>query len=260
MRNAIRKLLYMAAVALLCIAPSAFADNTLTLVNGNANYGMGGVYTSPYLVSVNGSPVLMICDDFLTNVSLGQSWSAGETPLTALSNESSPNSNVKFDHSGSPSPDANENAAQQMWDYATAAYLANELMTSPLAMANNFGNETAGEISFAIWGIFDTQLLDSAYQAGLSSGAEGKLTSVELTAASNFLAIARAATSGVTDFSTLPNVTIYTSNPQTGSGSSQEFLKVTVAEPPSPVFLGLNLLAMAGLILVVRRRFAGSVR
>ena len=77
-----------------------------------------------------------------------------------------------------------------------------------------------GKISYAIWGIFDTPLLMNSYQAGLSAGAEGKLTSTELMAAQTYLSTARAATSGVTDLSTLPHLTIYTSSPQTGTGSS----------------------------------------
>jgi hypothetical protein len=243
----------LAVAALLCVAASAFADDSLKLVGTNASYPMGGVYTSPYSVSVNGQTELMICDDFLTNIGVGYSWSATESSLTALSNESSPSTQVKFDH------DANNTATQQMWDYATAAYLANELMTSPQATADNFGNETAGEISFAIWGVFDPLLLTQSYQNTLLPGAEGKLKQTQLDAANQFLSIARAATNGMTDFSTLPHVAIFTSNPQTGYGSSQEFLKVTMAEPPSPALLGLDLLAVAGLILIARRRVASSV-
>lgn len=258
MTKAMSKSLYLGA-ALLCVAGSAFADN-LTLKNANANYVMGGVYTSPYGISVNGGPAaLMICDDFLTDISLGYSWSAGATQLTALSNESSPSTQVKFDHAGSPSPVSNDNAAQQMADYAAAAYLANQLMTLPAATANNWGNEVAGEISFAIWGIFDTPLLTTSYQTSLSSGAVGKLTQTQLNAASQFLSNARTATNGVTDLSTLPNVTIYTSSPQTGSGSSQEFLRVSMAEPPSPALIGLEFFAVAGLIFIGRRRLARSV-
>jgi hypothetical protein len=243
----------LTAAALLCVAASAFADN-LTLDNASAYYVMGGVYTSPYTITDNttNQTTLMICDDFLTNISLGYSWNASITSLTALSGESSPSTQVKFD---------NDNAAQQMWDYATAAYLANELMA-----LSSFGNETAGEFSYAIWGIFDTQLLNSAYQAGLAAGAEGKLNSTQLTAADNYLSQARAATIGVyngtTSLSSLPyatDVTIYTSSPKTGTGSSQEFLKVTMAEPPSPALLGLDLLAVLGVILIARRRLAGAV-
>ena len=132
---------YCVAGLLTCFAAGAFATPSLTLVDANANYVMGGVYTSPYNISVNGGiPTLMICDDFLTDIGLGYTWSATISSLTALHGELSPSNQVKFDHIGSPSPVANDTATQQIWDYATAAYLANELTS-----LQSYGNEAAGE-------------------------------------------------------------------------------------------------------------------
>lgn len=251
--------LKMAIVLSACLASCAFASDSLTLVNPNAYYPMGGVYTSPYLITVNGTPMLLICDDFLTDIGIGYQWSATSSTVSALANESSPSMAVKFDHPGSPSPDSNETVAQQKLDYATAAYLANELMTLPAATANNWGNETAGEISYAIWGIFDTQLLTQSYQNSLAPGAVGKLSGGELSQAQAFLSTAQAAVvkNGAVDFSALPNVTIYTSTPQNGSGSSQEFLRVSMAEPSYPAVLAVDLLAVVGLMVVLRRRITG---
>ena len=65
-----------------CLGASAFAEDHLALQNVGAGFGMGGVFTSPYGISIDGSaPVLMICDDFSTEISLGQTWNAVETSL-----------------------------------------------------------------------------------------------------------------------------------------------------------------------------------
>src|SRR5262245_28542722 len=62
------------------------ATDTLKLVNAGSGYVMGGVYTSPYGVAIDGSPTptLLICDDFETNVSIGQTWTAIPTTLADL--------------------------------------------------------------------------------------------------------------------------------------------------------------------------------
>ena len=110
--------LYGTALLVACLVSGARADN-LTLLDAGANAAMGGVYTSPYTVSVNGTPTLLICDDFTTDVSLGQNWTASATTLTTVN--SSTIAGLKF--SGRP------NAAAQ--NYVTAAVLAAQLMSLP---------------------------------------------------------------------------------------------------------------------------------
>ena len=64
------------AVAVLCIAPSALADTSITLT-GAGNNPVDGIYVGPYYATVNGvanTPV--ICDDFADEVYLNESWGA----------------------------------------------------------------------------------------------------------------------------------------------------------------------------------------
>ena len=43
-----------------CLVSVAWADDTLVLQNTGAGAAMGGVYTSPYGITVNGTPTLLI--------------------------------------------------------------------------------------------------------------------------------------------------------------------------------------------------------
>ena len=222
-----------AFLVLLAAAAGAFGDAGMKLVNTNANYVMGGVYTSPYNISVNGgTATLMICDDFLTNVSLGQTWNAKVTSLSDLQ----AGGTAKF------------STANTVRDYATAAVLAGQLMG-----LGSFGNATAGELSYAIWGTFDPVLLTNNPASG-----EGHLTTTELQAAQKFLtdaqAVVDAATvGGVIDLSKIPNLTIYTPDP---AGASQEFLRVSMPEPSFIATLGIDLLGIVGFVVLLRRKMA----
>jgi hypothetical protein len=227
---------------LCCISTTqAFAaSDTLTLKNTGAGYVMGGVYTSPYGVSINGSPTptLLICDDFLTNISIGQTWTATQTTLGALQVGTNPAGTPKF------------TGPNEIYNYATAAVLASELLS-----LGNLASEAAGELSYAIWGIFDPTLLTANPASG-----EGHLTSPELSAAQTYLANAQAVvnsatTGGVIDLNKLPTLALYTPDPL---GASQEFLSVAMPEPGSIALLGFDLLGLAGMVVVVRRKMKRS--
>jgi hypothetical protein len=95
----------------------------------------------------------------------------------------------------------------------------------------------------------------------------GSLTTTEVDAVENDIKsaqilVAGATTAGTTNLDdisingeSITSLTVYTPIPV---GASQEFLTVTLAEPPSPALLGTDLLALAGLILIARRRWASS--
>ena len=259
MKNSKRTLAVGLVLVVACLVSVAWADDTLTVQNTAAGAIMGGVYTSPYGITVNGTPTLLICDDFETDISLGYSWSANPTTLAQIS--STAVSGLKF--AGSPAILAGTTAAE---DYATAAVLAAELMTLP-----NFGTpaentETAGELSYAIWSVFDNSLYNSLNSTG--STGYGSLTPTEVAAVDadvlNAQNLVAGATAGGTtnlnnisiDGQSILSLTVYTPSPLS---ASQEFLTVNVAEPPSPLLLATDLLALAGLIVLARRRLAGSV-
>jgi hypothetical protein len=215
---------------------------------------MGGVYTSPYGISVNGgATVPLICDDFTTDISIGQSWTAIPTTFAALQAGTNPAGTPKF--SPTTDPSVVPTTAVEIQDYAVTAVLAAELMTLP-----NLASEAAGEISFALWDVFDPSLLTS------TSNPYGSITSTELAAAQGYLAgaealVAAATTNGKVDLTqisigghSIEGMSIFSPNP---AASSQEFLMVAMPEPSYPVILGVDLLAMVGLIVVLRRRFTG---
>jgi len=152
------------AVLLLAgLAAGAWADDSLVLTSAGAGAAMGGVYTSPYGITVNGTPTLLICDDYTTDISLGQSWSAGVTTLSQVN--STTITGLKFD---SVPYIANilGGAGNVVQDYATAAVLAAQLLTMPNIGTSSEDTEMAGDLSFAIWSIFDSSLLTSLNASG----------------------------------------------------------------------------------------------
>jgi hypothetical protein len=214
----------------------------LTLENAGANYVMGGVYTSPYGISINGgSPVQLICDDFTTDISVGQTWTATVTTFAAIEAGTNPLGTPKF-------------TPVDIQNYATVAVLAAELMS-----LTNLASAQAGEISYALWDLFDPTLLTS------TTNPYGTITSGELSAAQAYLTgaqelVAGATTAGIVNLSqisidgnSIEGMTIYTPNPKS---AAQEFITVNVAEPPSLAVFGLDLLGLGGLMLFARRRWS----
>src|ERR1035438_883175 len=240
----------------------AWAADTLTVQNVGAGAVMGGVYTSPYGLSVNGTPTLLICDDYETNISLGDSWSAS---LTTLAQISSANVNG-FKFASSPYSSALLQGTTAAEDYATAAVLAAELMTLPNIGTPTENAETAGELSFAIWSVFDNSLYTKLNSSSHTSG-YGSLTLTEVNAVDAYITNAQALVAGATvagttnlgdisiDGQPVTNLAVYSPNPLSTDRKFLAVDTVRAAEPPSPVLLGLDLLGLAGLILFARRRW-----
>jgi hypothetical protein len=246
---------YLAAAALICFTPGVFAQNvTMELIAPPAGPSMAGVYISPYVALIGaagqteavitGDPTYVICDDFTKDVSINTPpWQAIGTNLAALQGETTPNNTLKFDQGTGILA-----AEKQMLDYTIAAYLAVEIMQAKAAGDVN----KEGELSFSLWGLFDPTSIDAD---GPLSGSW--ITGTHLTNATTYLLEARNAVlaQGLTPTS-FANVTIYSPSPLT---ASQEYLVVSMAEPSFLALLGIDLLAVVGLILFGRRRFAGAV-
>lgn len=247
-----------------CMVSVAWAQVTLTVQNTAAGAVMGGVYTSPYGISVNGTPSLLICDDFATDISLGDSWMATPSTLSQISPASV--SGLKF--ASAPYSSTILAGTTVAEDYATAAVLAAELMTLP-----NFGTpaentETAGELSYAIWSVFDNSLYASLNSTGssgygfLTTGPGSEVAAVDAYIANAEALVNTATVGGTTNLNkisvngeSISSLIVYTPNP---SSASQEFIAVSLAEPPSAALLGADLLGLAGLIVIARRRWASS--
>jgi hypothetical protein len=244
------------AFVLLTNSPIFAQPPTATFYLNSAGSGLnlGGVYTSPYTGQINGgSTIPVICDDFHDDSYVPELWTAYVTPLTNVLGESSTDSYLRWmsGWSGSGSM-ANPLPLNQQQAYGAAAILAIDILNS-----SGLSQE---EYSFAMWELFDptqaSAALPSQYQptvAGMLSTAVGIATGGSLNSSLNGY-----------------NVTIYSydaaANPlgPVGCGGHcppppQEFITVSMAEPSFPAVLGLDLLAVAGLVLVVRRRLASAV-
>jgi hypothetical protein len=253
------------SAALICFAPGAFAQiYSMELTAPPPGPSMGGVYISPYTALIGapgqtvpvitGTSTPVICDDFTTEVSVNTApWQALKTNLSALTGETTPDNNLKFDQGSGLAT-----AQQQIFDYTVAAYLAIQIM-----QAQALGQTTKqGQLSFALWGLFDptppdpTGPLSGAWITGTTPGTNLFEAKKDLQDAKN----AVTAGGGTPDFiaSLGYSVDIYTPTPIANQGASQEYLTVVaMPEPSSWAILGFDLLATIGLLrFVVRRRAA----
>lgn len=209
----------LAAIALLCFVPCAFAGSgTLTLTSAGNNV-MGGVYVGPYYATVNGAAnTAVICDDFADDSVVGHSWNFNTNNFSTL--------------------------GSALWGSQTANYESAAWLTlQMLSLNSNPSNSTqVGFLSFAIWSLFDKNAL-----AGLNStqlaGVDAWLAEVpgNLTAGmfSNF-------------------VILTPQNCSAGSCPGQEFLELTMPDGGSSAayMLLAGLASFAAIFFRGRRRSA----
>jgi hypothetical protein len=125
----------MAVLAVLCFAPSAFANSNLTMT-GAGNNVMAGVYVGPYTATVNGvanTPV--ICDDFADDSVIGHSWNFTANNFSTL--------------------------GSALWGNQTTNYEAAAWLTLQMLSLNSKPDNAlqVGYLSFAIWSLFDQNAL-----------------------------------------------------------------------------------------------------
>lgn len=225
----IKQIRYLSIAVFLAFASVGYAQYyTMDLTGvGNGN-NADGVYVSPYQGSISqgGTQIysgFIICDDFADEAWVGDVWQATATNAGDLN--------------GTELFTTSDTSYSVQQNYDAVAWLANQLL-----LPANVNNATAQtDISFAIWDIMDGQSTNP------DGGAAGLIT--------------QAFNEVVSDGYVGSNVTVYTPAPKAAVGSnvSQEFLVVSMAEPYSPALLGLDLLGVAGLVLIARQRLAGSV-
>jgi hypothetical protein len=226
------------ALAMLMLASaSAASADSLNLVNGG-NYTMGGVYVGPYNFTGNISgqnvSLQLICDDFKSDVTGGESWQVNVATF--------------------PSSYATLGSAAQ---YQEVAYLA-EMMFSLNPSGNGNGQgygQTLGELQWAIWNIFDPGV-------GLSSSNPdpyGSLTSLQITTIQNYISMAQ--NNAGLPGNNYSNLMVYTPIPGTqqpnppNTGLPQEYFGDAPLPTPEP---GVVLLIGTGLasLILFRRRLA----
>lgn len=274
---------FLITVAFALASGTLAAQTTFNLV-AVQGASLGGVYTSPYYATVGASTseIPVICDDFVDNSFIPETWTAYVTPLSDVTGSATPGAPTSpygpLLSSTSPPQFAGgwvgNTGLSQEQAYTVASYLADEILEQTP------GSMQAQDLSYAMWALFDPAVfIDQNNGSGgtctLPNG-EGCLGSTDLGAAETDLSNALTAvnslhltTANFDAIEGVDGVTIYTYDPAGGApscGSSpcltsppQEFIAVTVGEPPSPAILGFDLLAVAGLFLIARRRWAGSL-
>jgi hypothetical protein len=222
-----RTVLY-AIAAVLCVAPS-FAQVSMTLTGPGSNGALGNVYIGPYVATIGGvKNVQAICDDFVHDTFLQESWTANVSSL--------PNT-------------------QQ---YEQAAWLTLQLLSSTSAPCNG-GTNCAGDIQYALW-----QLMDPTAPQGQLTPFDylnSKGLTADLSSAQTFLTNSglSANYSGI-DYSRFSVYTPDLTKPITcspgpcASTPPQNFIVVRTAEPSSLAILGLDLSAVGALVFFLKRR------
>lgn len=211
---------------------------SMTLTSPGINI-MDGVYVNPYYATINGVSTLVICDDYTDDTYQNESWTAN---VYDISNVAQTRNTTKWGLT----------AAQQAQQYNEAAYLSTELLEA--FQSNN--TIAAGELGFAVWGVFDPTAITSLSGWNPIYG----------DAAQKYLYAAQTQTYTPGEFS---NVLVYspnTSNPITcpagdtcgPTAPPQEFLVVHTPEPPVPFVWAFDLLAVVLGAFLWRRHLVRS--
>jgi len=252
----------VAVAAVFTLAPNALATDTSITLTSVSGGSLGGVYTSPYIGTVGGQTgVDIICDDFVDNSYLGEGWTATVQSYTIAPTDTAGSlSGVDFSggysvtKSGSTySLGASSTALTESAAYTTAAVLAIEIL-----QAQQNSQQTAqNQLSFALWTLF----AGPAVLTGSPEGLGGDTADQQ--AALNYLYSAENASSSAYAGAT---ITVYDYVQGTATGlcdgcapPPQEFLAVSMPEPSGLGLLGIDLFAVAGLMVAFRRRISRIV-
>jgi hypothetical protein len=126
----LKRTLIVSLSSLLFLAVPAFADPVGVQLTGVQGGYQGGVYVTPYYLSINGgTPIDVVCDDYTHEVWVGEAWSANVSTFSNLGDTRWGSSDTQ--------------------QYDEAAWLYEQYLN---------GNASAGDVNFAIWSLFDPQL------------------------------------------------------------------------------------------------------
>jgi hypothetical protein len=214
MINSIQKWWGAAVLALLCFAPCAFANSSLTMT-GAGNNVMGGVYVGPYYATVSGvANTAVICDDFADDSYIGHSWNYTAHNFSTL--------------------------GSSLWGSQTSNYDAAAWLTlQMLSLNSNPGNATqVGYLSFAIWSLFD----------------KGALNGLNLTQLGGVNTWLGKVPSNLTPGQFANFILLTPQGCTAGSCPGQEFMQVMPEGGSSVMYLLLAGLSCSGAMLFRRRR------
>jgi hypothetical protein len=160
MNSAIRKLLFAAAVALLSLAPSAFADDSTVSVNGSYAFADNGYGIPPYGGKLNDQSAEFYCVDFTHDIGAGDSWLAIVTPLASSGTSTVPYLAGK--------------TTDGVSDYLLFAWLITQ-------MTDTSNQTTQAQDQWAIWSLTDGNYDPYGNQASILSLAAAQLTAADFT-------------------------------------------------------------------------------
>jgi hypothetical protein len=237
----------------LCLAWASFGQTlTLTGAATGVTECLGGdcVYASPYLLSINGATnsVQMYCDDFVDNITPGETWDVTSLTLAQITAGLPPGNPPQFQSNATDS---------QAVLYIAAVDLAVQI--NNLTPADPTENQDRSDLSAALWDVMEPGVsslsgftpqaaIDAANALNFASGLEGsaKGTGTVITQIDGYAA------------------TIYTPSPDDKTSiipgcpsctAPQEFIQLTsVPEPSTWAFLGFYFVGAGMLGLYFRRR------
>jgi hypothetical protein len=196
---------FVAAVVFFSISAPVKADTVHMTLTGVSGEVQGGVYTSPYYATINGTQnVLIVCDDFVHEVYIGESWWATTSTFSDLSQ-------VRFQQGTN---------AQTLQLYEEAAWLFDQLF-----MPANTSH--MGDISFAMWAVFSPTQTEA--NSGWTSGA------------ASWLSAAQSQTFTPGEFSDIEILTPTTSD---ANSPQENLIRTAVPEPSTFLLLGAGLMAL----------------
>ena len=215
-----------ASLIVLALSASAlvFGQASMTLTSGGGNI-FGDVYIGPYTALINGVSTEVICDDYLNETYLNESWTATETTVGS-------SATAMF-------------GAANSQQYDEVAWLATQLLSGSSRYCTAATTDCTADIQYAIWDVFD------------GSASNGVGTSNDQANIAAWLSAAENNTYTTGEFSF---VDIYTptGTPAGYSGPPQEFIvvdpPVSSPEPPALALLGVDFGCIAAAILILARR------
>jgi hypothetical protein len=195
---------------------------SMTLTSGG-NILDGNVYAGPYTAHVSGQTVLIICDNYDTDVNVPLTWNA---TLTQFATNGT--TGLKLDG-------LETTGKSDLQNYEAAAWLAQQIYADYIGITpsnKSAMDQAIGDLNYALWAIFSSAgLNDTGVSTGFDAGAAEDYA---------------AAIKGNYSLSQFSDVEFWTPDP---SGASQEYLTITPApEPASLLLFGSGLLAIAGVL------------
>jgi len=239
------------AIAVLCVAPWASAQNVTLTSAGNNIYD--NIYVSPYYATVNGSSnTPIVCDDFKDDSYLNKGWTGNIVSFSSLATP------------GGLSATAWGSVNNALQLYEEAAWLTEGVL--------NQGSGTQGQInySYAVWAVFDptgvASYLDnggspSAANIALCNAIFGSGGCASTSVTGGLLGMAQGNTYTLSEFSNVSIITPVVNGATCTAGScpEQEFMEVPEGGAAFTYLFVAGLCCCGAMFLRSRQKIATAV-